>query len=226
VGAARRFAQPLGVPQPLALRGDLRPLLWDRRHLLDLRELVAVQVEVALARSFPLAQLGQLRRQQPALAVRFAVVLAQGQVPGAGEPVEDLQLGRGDRQAAVLVLAEEGDQAAAQQLQVGGGRGPAGDEGAGATARRDAPAENHLLRALGQPLGQLCELGLGQQARGQVEDALDPGLGRARPNYLGFGLAAHQQVQRVRQHGLAGTGLAGDCVQPLPQPQLGPLDEE
>jgi hypothetical protein len=34
----------------------------------------------------------------------------------------------------VLVLAEEGDQSPTQQLQVGGGGGATGDEGAGAAA--------------------------------------------------------------------------------------------
>ena len=61
---------------------------------------------------------------------------------------------------------------------------------------------------------------------GQVEDALDPGLGGAGPDDLRPRLAAHQQVERVGEHGLAGAGLAGDRVQPLPEPQLGPLDQQ
>ena len=126
----------------------------------------------------------------------------------------------------MLVLAEEGEQAPAEQLQVGGGGGAAGDEGAGAAAGRDPPPEHDLLGALRQPLGQLGELRLVQQPLGQVEDALDPGLRGARPDDLRPGLAAHQQVERVRQHRLAGAGLAGDRVQPLPQPQLGPLDQQ
>ena len=145
---------------------------------------------------------------------------------GAGEPVEDLQLGRGDRQLAVLVLAEEGEQPPAEQLQVGGGRGAAGDEGAGPPAGRDPAAEHDLLGALRQPLGQLGQLRLLEQPRGQVEDALDPGLLGPGPDDLRFRLAAHQQVERVGEDGLAGAGLAGDRVQPLAQPQLGPLDQQ
>ena len=158
--------------------------------------------------------------------MRLAVVLAQRQVLGAGETVEDLQLGRGDRQLAVLVLAEEGEQAPAEQLQVGGGRGAAGDEGAGPTAFRDPPPQHDLLGPLGQPFGQLSHLRLLQQPRRQVEDPLDPGLLGPGSNDLRPRLAAHQQVERVRQHRLAGPGLAGDRVQPLPQPQFGPLDQQ
>jgi hypothetical protein len=81
------------VAQALPPRGDLRPLLGQRRHRLDLRELVAVEVEIARPRPFPLAQLGQLGGELSAFAVRLAVGLAQRQVLGTGEPVEDLQLG-------------------------------------------------------------------------------------------------------------------------------------
>ena len=158
--------------------------------------------------------------------MRLAVALAQLQVLGPGEAVEDLQLGRGDRQLAVLVLAEEGEQPPAEQLQVGGGRGAPGDEGAGPPAGRDPPPEHDLLGALGQPLGQLRQLRLLQQSRRQVEDALDPGLLRARPDDLRLRLAAHQQVERVRQHGLPRAGLPGDRVQPLAEPQFGPLDQQ
>src|SRR5215203_65416 len=56
--------------------------------------------------------------------------------------------------------------------------------------------------------------------------SLDPGLRSARPNDLRPCLAPHQEVERVRQDGLPGAGLAGDRVQPLPQPQLGPLDQQ
>ena len=38
--------------------------------------------------------------------------------------------------------------------------------------------------------------------------------------------AAEQQIERVREHGLAGAGLAGEHVQPLGEPQLGALDQQ
>ena len=76
MGAAGGLAQPLGVAQPLALAGQLGLLGRVGRDLLDLGELVAVEVEVALPRAVALAQLGQLRREPSALAVRLAVALA------------------------------------------------------------------------------------------------------------------------------------------------------
>ena len=226
MGAAGRLAQPLGVAQPLALGRQLRLLGRVGRHLLDLGELVAVEVEVALPRAVALAQLGQLRREPQALAVRLPVALAQLQVLGAGEAVEHVHLRRGDRQLAVLVLAVEGEQPAAEQLQVGGRWRPARRRRRGPPAGRDPPAEHDLLGALGQPLGELGHLGLVEQPVGKVEDPLDPGLLRPRPHDLRPRLAAHQQVERVGEHGLAGAGLPGDRVEPLAQAQLGPLDQQ
>ncbi len=220
------FAQALGVAQPLAL--GVQPGLLGRvgRHLLDLRQLVAVEVEVALARAVALAQLGQLRLQPAALAVGLAVAVAQLQVLGPGEAVEHLHLGRGDRQLAVLVLAVEGEQATAEQLQLGGARGAAGEEGGGAAGGGDAAAEDDLLGLLGQARGDLRQLRLLQQPGRQVEDALHPGLPGPRPDDLRPRLAAHQQVERVGEHRLPRAGLAGDRVQPLAEPQLGLLDQQ
>ncbi len=204
----------------------LVPLRRIGRHLLDLGQLVAVEVEVALPRPLALAQLGQLGGEPAALAVRLAVLPPQLQVLAAGEAVEDLQLRRGDRQPAVLVLAEEGEQAAAQQLQVGGRRRSPRDEGAGPAPGRDPPPQHDLVGPLRQPLRQLRHLRLLQQPLRQVEDPLDPGLLGARPDDLSLRLAAHQQVERVRQHRLAGSGLAGDRVEPSPEAQFGPLDQQ
>ena len=135
--------------------------------------------------------------------MRRPVALAQLQMIGPGEAVEHLHLGRGDRQLAVLVLAVEGKQPPAEQLQVGRRGGAPGDESAGPPARRDPPAENDLLGILGQPLGDLGHLRLAEQSLWQVEDALDPSLLGARPHDLRPGLAPHQQIERVREDGLA-----------------------
>ena len=81
VGSRRRLAQPLGVAQPLALGRQLRLLGRVRRDLLDLRQLVAVEVEVALPRAVALAQLGQLGRA--AARTRGARRGSAGAAPGA-----------------------------------------------------------------------------------------------------------------------------------------------
>ena len=189
MGASRGLAQALGVAQPLALGRQLGLLGRVGRHLLYLGELVAVEVEVALPRAVALAQLGELGVEPQALAVGFPVAVAELELGGAGEAVEDVHLGRGDRQLAVLVLAVEGEQPAAEQLQVGGGRRAAGDEGRGPPRGRDPAAEDDLLGALRQALGEIGQLGVLEQPCGQVEGpstqaSSAPGLtiwGRALP---------------------------------------------
>ena len=203
------------------------PLLGVRRDLLDLGELVAVEVEVALARPVALAQLGQLGGEPPALPVRLPVAAPQLQVLGAGKPVEHLHLRRGDRQLAVLVLPVEGEQPAAQQLQVRRRRGPAGDERAGPPARGDPPPQHDLLGPLGQPLGELGHLGLVQQPLGQVEDPLDPGLLRPRPNDLRL---APCRPSAGRASGPARSSRPRSppviAFSPFAEAQLGPLDQQ
>ena len=160
------------------------------------------------------------------LGVRGAVVVAQLEVLGAGEAVEDLGLRRGEGQLAMLVLAVEGEQARAERLQVGGRGGAPGDERARPARGADPAAEHHLLGTLGQALGELGQLGVGEQAVGQLEDSLDPGLLGAGADDLRPRPAAEQQVERVGEHRLAGPGLAGDRVQALAEAQLGPLDQQ
>ena len=155
------------VTEALALRRQLRLLGRVGRHLLDLGELVAVEIEVALAAAVALPQLGQLGLETRALAMRLAVGLAQGQVLGAGKAVEHLHLRRGNRQPAVLVLAIEGEQPPSQQLQVGGRGGPARDEGRGPTRGRHPAPEDDLLRSRRQPFGDLLHLRLAEQPGGR-----------------------------------------------------------
>jgi hypothetical protein len=77
VSAARGLAQALGVAQALALGRQFRLLVRIGPHRLDLRELVAEKVEVPLAGTAALAQLGQLGRQAQAFAMCVPVTLAQ-----------------------------------------------------------------------------------------------------------------------------------------------------
>ena len=107
-----------------------------------------MKVEIALATAVALAQLGQLRAESDALAMRLAVGLAQGEMLAPGEAVEHLHLRRGDRQLAVLVLPVEGEQATAEQPQVGSAGSPAGKEGGSAPRGRHAASEDDLLRPL------------------------------------------------------------------------------
>ena len=202
--------------------GELRGVGRDR---LDLAELEAHQVEVALARPLALAQVLELAAEAQRLDVRLAVAVSQLEVLGPREPVEDLELGRGERQPAVLVLAVEGQQARAEGLQVGGRRRPAPDEGARPARAPDPAPEDDLVGALGQPLADLRQRRRLEQPRREREHPLDPRLVGAGADDLRTGPPAEQQVERVREHRLAGPGLAGDRVQPRLQAQLGALDQ-
>jgi len=126
----------------------------------------------------------------------------------------------------VLVLPVEGEQSPAQQFQLRRRSRPSGDEGACSPAHRHPSAEHHLSGALRQPLGDLCHLRLVEQAIRQVEDALHPGLLGIRTDDLLPRLAAHQQVQRVSEDGLAGAGLACYRVEAFAEAQFCLLDQQ
>ena len=78
-----RLAKALGVAQPLALDPELLELVRLRGDGLDLGELVAEQVEVALPRAVALAQLRQLglEGEGPAMDSRYFSRRARCSVP-------------------------------------------------------------------------------------------------------------------------------------------------
>ena len=221
-----RLAQPLGVAEALALGAKLRALIRVGSRGVDLVELEAHQVEVALAGALAVGKVGELALSIAHRAVRRPVGLAQLEMVRAREPVEDVELRRAESQAPVLVLAEERQEPGAQKLQVGDARRAALDVGARPPRRAHAAGDHELLCVLGQPLGEIGELRVVPEARRQLEYALDVGLPRARAHDLRARLAAHQEVERVREHGLARAGLARDRVQARPQAELGALDQE
>ncbi len=67
---------------------------------------------------------------------------------------------------------------------------------------------------------------LAQPARGSAEDPLDVGLGSAWPHDVRARAPPEQQVERMREHGLAGAGLAGEHVQTGSEAQVRPLDQQ
>ncbi len=103
-------------------------------------------------------------RPSAVACVRGAVLAAQLELIRAGEPVEDLELGRGQRQLAVLVLAVEGEQARAERPQVGGRGRASADERAGPPGGADSPPEHDLVRVVRQPLGDLGQLRIVEQS--------------------------------------------------------------
>ena len=148
-----------------------------------------------------------------------------GAAPGGllrtAEAVEDLQLRRGQREPAVLVLAVERQQRAARLAQVGRGGAAAAEVGARAALGAHPAGEHELLGVGGEPVAERRAHRLGQR-----EDALDVGLGRARAHDARPRLAAEQQVERVGEHGLAGARLPREHVEPRAERELGPFDQQ
>ena len=82
-------------------------------------------------------------------------------VPGV--PVEDLELRRGERQLAVLVLPVERERPATEGAKIGRGRRPPLDERARAARDPDPSPENYLRAALRESRGDLAQLGVVEQ---------------------------------------------------------------
>ena len=225
-GRPGAVAQRFGVAQAVALRLQRLLLVGLDRGLVDLAELEPQQVDVPLPRALASRELVTLTDQADHLDVRGPVGGAKLEVIRAGEAVEDLGLSCGQHQLAMLVLAVEGQQPGAERLQVRRRSRAPGDEGRrAARLRRDAPGEHDLL-ARRQAIGDLAQLGVVAKALGELERPLDPGLLGAGPDDAAARTAAHQQVQRVGEHGLARSRLAGDRVEARAESQLGPLDQQ
>ena len=209
------------MAQPLALRGQLGLLGLARVGALDLLELPHQQVELAVARAGAGLQLLERRRRLADLGVGGRARRAPRRLLGPAEAVEDVELGGGERELAVLVLAVEGQQRAAGVAQVGRRGAAAAEVGARAALGAHAPGEHDLVGVGREPVAEL-----GAQLVRQREDALDVGLGRPGPHDPRPRLAAEQQVDRVGEHGLARPRLPRQGVQARAEAQLGALDQQ
>ena len=143
------------------------------------------------------------------------------QVIGSAVRIEHVELCRGEHQAAVLVLPVEGEQLAAELAQVGDRRRAPADVGSRPSVGPHATREHDLVAVGGEPFGER-RLEHGRA----LEYALDVRLRGAGSHDCGPRAAAEQKVERVGEHRLAGTGLAGEDVQPRSKAELGPLDQE
>ena len=196
--------QSVEAADPLTLGQKLPLLRVAGIQRLDLVDLEAEEIEVAVARARQLAQLAELSLELARPRVRAGQLLAPRQVLGPAEGVEQVELGRGEGEPAVLVLAEEGHQPAAQGGEVPGGGRAAADEGASAPVGPHSPGQDQLLDVIADELGQMTQLGLVQQRGRQLEHALDVGVACPRANDPRARLAPEQEVERVCQDGLAG----------------------
>jgi hypothetical protein len=173
--AGDRAAEAFEVPEALALRGQLGLLGLAGSRPLDLLELPHQQVELAIARPRARLQLGQSRLGRARLGVRLRAGRAALRLLRPAEAVQDVELRRGERELAVLVLAVERQQRAADVAQVGRRGAAPAQIGARAPLGRHAPGEHELLRVRRQAVGQVRG-----QIRRQREHALDVGLRRPR----------------------------------------------
>ncbi len=145
------------MSQPLTFLGQLARLGLTRRDPLDLLELEPQQVELALAAGRHLAQPGRPLLQRAHASIRLGHALKQLRLSESAMAVQDVELHRREHQPAVLVLAVEGKQRAAELAQVGHGGRASAHVGAGAPVGPDPPRQHDLLGAGGQQLelGQL-----------------------------------------------------------------------
>ncbi len=140
--------------------------------------------------------------------------------------VEDLQLSRGENQSRCSCWPKNASR-----------RAPTAASSAAVTERpwryarvRPAAVTRRASTSSSESSGsrsrQRGKLGIAGNRLGHREDALDIGLLGARADDAPARLAAEQQIECVRQHRLAGAGLAGDHVQARTEHQLGRLDQQ
>ena len=224
--AGGRRHQAVKPPQALALREKGGLLVLGGANCLDLVDLEGQQIEVAVAGPRLLAQLLEPPLQLAGAPVRRAEGRPPVELLGAAEAVEQVELGARHGELAVLVLAEEGDERAAQLAEVGSRGRAALHERARAPFGAHPPGEDHLVGIVADAFAQLGQLRALEQPRWELERALDVGVGGAGPDDSGLRLAAQQQVEGVGKHGLARAGLSGDHREPVPGPHLGILDQQ
>jgi hypothetical protein len=209
------------VPQALALEQKFLLLLHARADLLDLAQLEGDEIELALARTDLTLQLGELALELTHARMQRPHARASLRLGGAAERVEHVKLDAGQHQPAMLVLAVEGQHAAAQLSQVSDGRRAPADIGAGTPIGPHSTGQHQLLRICRQQ-----RVLAGAQPPRQLEDALHIGLARALADDARASLASQQEVQGLSQQCLAGAGLAGQHVEPRAEPQLCPLHQQ
>src|SRR6185312_8442381 len=90
-----------------------------------------------------------------------------------------------------------------------------------AALRAHAAREYELIHVIGQPVAQLLA-----QRVSEREHSLDVRLRGTGADDPGARLAAEQQIQRVREHGLARARLPREHVEPGTETELCPLDQK
>jgi hypothetical protein len=212
------------VPEPLTV--GKQALLGARLHALRAGD------ELAQLRQTRGAARGVARKRVPApaggdeVAPGAAQLAAAAELLLAGEGVEDVELVRGPREAPLLELAGHGDEALDERGQVLARDRPPPGVGARAPVGEDPAGGDEALLPGGPELGDRFQLGVVEDAVGEVELGLDVGLLRAGPEVAGVAGRAEQEPDRLGEDRLPGPGLPGDRVQAGREREVGVADED
>jgi hypothetical protein len=223
VGEGGRLLQGLGVGQPLGLRGQLGRLPHPHLGGVDLLQLVAEQVDLALALPGPGGQVVELagdHAQAPPAGGEGGPGLEGGV---AGVAVEQVTLDPGAEQVLELVLTVDLDQGPDHLGDRGHGGHAALELGPAAPLDQDLAGDHDLAVLVAHPGG--LQGGGDLEVVAGLEAALDqrgraPGPDRAR-----VGPPPEQQGEGVDDHGLAGAGLAGEHVEAGRDLEAGIIDD-
>ena len=128
-------------------------------------------------------------------APRRARGIPAGQLLGADERVQYLELIRGPRQPALLELAGHRDEPLAERRQLLARHRAAPGIGARPSLGGDPAGQHQTILVLWPQLADGVEAVLFQQPVGEVELGLDVSLGRARPDVGSVPLGAEQQAR-------------------------------
>ncbi|MGY4473003.1 hypothetical protein ACVILL_000417 [Bradyrhizobium sp. USDA 3364] len=141
----------------------------------------------------------------------------------AGEGVEQLAMGRGIDQSALVMLAVDFDQRGADRLQGLHADRLVVDEGAGAAVGELHAAENHFTGVVEAVLGQYPGR---RMPLGDIEHGGHLPLLGAMAHQSGIAAAAERQRKGIEQDGFAGAGFAGQHRQATGKFDIEPFDQD
>ena len=140
-----------------------------------------------------------------------------------GEGVEQLAVGRGIDQSALVVLAVDLDQRSADRLQRLHRDRLVVDEGAGAAVGELDAAQDHLTGIVEAVGGENLRR---RMALGDIEGRGDLALFGAVANQAGIAAPAERQRKGIEQDGFARAGLAGQHGEATGKLDIEPFDQD
>ena len=210
----------VGVKEPLGLERLL--LALRQRGGVDLLRLIAQDIQPTAAFRVVAAQRPALRRNLPPLgeqAGKFRLRLRDGAARRAVEQGELVGFAQKIEVLALAVDVHEMRRHAAEHPRV---HGAAVDLAVAPPVRTIAAGDDQLLLRVDVHRAQLVQrAALGRHA----EHGRDGAVGRPVADHRAVRLGAEHEIDAVQNDGLARTRLTGKDVQPLPELDLGALDE-